>query len=156
VNICGVQVKLLCNNEYHQPSYVICLNYFNAFSEMSFSCDDKQTIMASNHTFIHSFIHQWIYSPLLGPDLFFSSVIFFTQTVGFPGRVISPSQGRYLHRGQHKHRINVHTDIHDLSRIRTHDPSFRASEYNSCLRPRGHCDRRRATTGLHIHSGFQA
>jgi hypothetical protein len=27
--------------------------------------------------FIHSFIHQWLFSPLLGPDLFFSSVIIF-------------------------------------------------------------------------------
>jgi hypothetical protein len=54
--------------------------------------------------------------------------------------VISPSQGCYLHTGQHKHRINAHTDIHALSGIRTHDPSFRASEDISCLRPRGHCD----------------
>jgi hypothetical protein len=57
------------------------------------------------------FIHQWLYSPLLGPGLF-SFVIFFTQTVGLLGRVISPSQGRYLHTGQHKHRVNAHTDIH--------------------------------------------
>jgi hypothetical protein len=28
-----------------------------------------------NHSFIHSFIHQWLYSSLLGPGLFFSSVI---------------------------------------------------------------------------------
>jgi hypothetical protein len=27
--------------------------------------------------FIHSFIHQWLYSPLLGPVLYFSFVIFF-------------------------------------------------------------------------------
>jgi hypothetical protein len=59
--------------------------------------------------FIHSFIHQWLYSHLLGPGLFFSFVIFFTQTVGLLGRVISPSQGRYLHTGQHKHRINAYT-----------------------------------------------
>jgi hypothetical protein len=50
------------------------------------------------------------------------------QMVELIGRVISPSQGRYLHAGQHKLRINVHTDIHALSVIRTHDPSFRASE----------------------------
>jgi hypothetical protein len=74
------------------------------------------------------FIHQLLYSPLLGPGLFFSSVIFSTQTVGLLGRVINPSQGRYLHTGQHKHRINAHTDVHALSGIRTHDPSVRASE----------------------------
>jgi hypothetical protein len=35
----------------------------------------------------------------------------FSQTVGLLGRVINPSQGRYLHT-EHKHRINAHTDIH--------------------------------------------
>jgi hypothetical protein len=59
-------------------------------------------------TFIHSFIHQCFYSSLLGPGLFFRFVIFFTQTAGLLGQVISPSQDRYLHRGQHKHRINEH------------------------------------------------
>jgi hypothetical protein len=52
-------------------------------------------------------------------------------------RVIIPSQGRYLHTGQHKHRINVHTDIHALSGIRTDDPSFRGRDDSSCLRHRG-------------------
>jgi hypothetical protein len=33
----------------------------------------------------------------------------FSQTVGLLGRVISPSQGRYLNTGQHKHRINAYT-----------------------------------------------
>jgi hypothetical protein len=32
----------------------------------------------------------------------------FTQSVGLLGRGISPSQGRYLHTGQHKHRLNAH------------------------------------------------
>jgi hypothetical protein len=32
-----------------------------------------------------------------------------SQTVGHLGRVISPSQGRYLHTRQHKHRINTYT-----------------------------------------------
>jgi hypothetical protein len=91
--------------------------------------------------YIHSFIHQWFYSPLLGPGLSFSSIIFFTQTVGLLGRGISPSQSRYLHTGQHKHRKNSHTDFHALSGIRTHDPSVRVGEDYSCLRPRGHCDR---------------
>jgi hypothetical protein len=54
------------------------------------------------------FIHQWLYSPLLYPDLFFSSAILFTQTVGLLGGVISPSQGRYLHTGQCKQVINAH------------------------------------------------
>jgi hypothetical protein len=33
----------------------------------------------------------------------------FLQTVGLLGRVISPSQGRYLNKGQHKQRINAYT-----------------------------------------------
>jgi hypothetical protein len=65
---------------------------------------------------------------MLGPDLFFSFVIFLTQTVGLLGQVISPSQGRYLHTGQHNRRIKAHTNIHVLSGIRTHDPSVRASD----------------------------
>jgi hypothetical protein len=52
------------------------------------------------------------------------------QSVGFLGRRISPSQDRYLTR----------TDVQAFSRIRTHDPSVRAGENISCLRPRGHCE----------------
>jgi hypothetical protein len=54
------------------------------------------------------------------------------HSVGLLGRVISPSQGRYL----------THTDIQASTGIRTHDPNVQASEDSSCLRPRGHCDRR--------------
>jgi hypothetical protein len=56
----------------------------------------------------HLFIHQWLYSPLLGSGLFFSSVSFFTQTVGLLGWVIRQSQGRYLHTGQHKQNKRTH------------------------------------------------
>jgi hypothetical protein len=36
----------------------------------------------------------------------------------------------------------IHTpNIHTLSGIRTHEPSVRASEGSTCLRPRGYCDR---------------
>jgi hypothetical protein len=66
----------------------------------------------------------------------------FNFLVGLLGWGISPSQGRYLHKEQYKHRINVNTDIHALSGIRTHDPSVPASEDRSCLRPCGHCVRR--------------
>jgi hypothetical protein len=66
----------------------------------------------------------------------------YTQSVGLLRQGISPSQGLYLHTEQHKPRINSNnTDIHALSGIRTHDPSVRAGEDSSCLRPRGHCDR---------------
>jgi hypothetical protein len=35
----------------------------------------------------------------------------------------------------------LNANIHALSRIQTHDPSFRASEDDLCLRPRGHSGR---------------
>jgi hypothetical protein len=45
----------------------------------------------------------------------------FRHMVGLLGRVISPSQGLYLHRTtQHR---KTRTNIHALSGIRTHDPS---------------------------------
>jgi hypothetical protein len=60
---------------------------------------------------------------------------YFSQTVGLLGRVISPSQGPYLHTGQHKQNKRIHTpNIHAFSGIRTHDPI-------SCLRLRGYSHR---------------
>jgi hypothetical protein len=60
----------------------------------------------------------------------------FSQKVGLLGQVISSSQGLYLNTGQHKQNKRIHTpNIHALSGIRTHDPSVRASEDSSCLRP---------------------
>jgi hypothetical protein len=41
----------------------------------------------------------------------FFSFLIYIQSVGLLGRGISPSQGRYLHTGQHKHRINTLTYI---------------------------------------------
>jgi hypothetical protein len=83
-------------------------------------------------------IYLWLYSPLLGLGGFFT---FLTYTFSRPlWTGISPSQSRYLHTEQHKRGIK-NTDIHALSRIRTHDPSVRAREGNSWLRPLGHCDR---------------
>jgi hypothetical protein len=62
----------------------------------------------------------------------------------------SPSQGCYLHTRQHEHRKNALTDIHDLIGIQIHDSSFRATEDSSCLRLRGHCDRRCYCRNLQI------
>jgi hypothetical protein len=41
----------------------------------------------------------------------------FSQTVGLLGRVINPSQGPYLNRGQHKHRINAYTHQTSIPRV---------------------------------------
>jgi hypothetical protein len=62
-----------------------------------------------------SFIHQRLYSPLFGPGRILSFVILYTM--------ISSSQGLYLYTGQHKHKMNAHTDIHVSSGIRTQGPN---------------------------------
>jgi hypothetical protein len=47
----------------------------------------------------------------------------------------------------------LHTpNIHALSEIRNHDPSARASENSSCLRPRGYCDQLSASL---VHHNYQ-
>jgi hypothetical protein len=64
----------------------------------------------------------------------------FTQMVGLLGRVISPSQGLYLHRTtQHR---KTRTNIHALSGIRTHDPSNQPAKT--------HASDRTATVTVHI------
>jgi hypothetical protein len=92
------------------------------------------------------FFFQRLFQPIQGPGLLFSSVIIFSQTVGLLGRVIRPSQGRYLNTGEHKQNKRIHTpNIHALSVNRTYDFSVRASEESSCFRPRGYCDRHQYT-----------
>jgi hypothetical protein len=59
--------------------------------------------LPSQLTFHYPNIHSLMaLQPFVGPGLFFSFVIFFTQTVGLFWRVISPSQCRYLHTEQDK------------------------------------------------------
>jgi hypothetical protein len=86
----------------------------------------------------HSFIHQWLYSPLLGPGLFFSFMIFFYTDGTTPWR-----SDQLVARPLPTYRTTQTQDkrTHALIGIRTHDPSVRASEDSSCLRPRGRCDR---------------
>jgi hypothetical protein len=65
--------------------------------------------------FIRSFIHSSMaLQPFVGPWPLFQFLNLFTQTVGLLGRVNSLSQGA-TYTGQHKHRINAHTNIHALS-----------------------------------------
>jgi hypothetical protein len=53
---------------------------------------------------VSHFIHSSMpLQPFVGPwPLQFRNLFFFTQSVGLLGQVISPSQGLYLHTGQHK------------------------------------------------------
>jgi hypothetical protein len=76
-------------------------------------------------------------STALGPSPLSFIFMIILQTVGRLGRVISSSQGLYLNTGQHKHRTNIRA----LRGIRTYDPSFRAREGSTFLRPLGYRDR---------------
>jgi hypothetical protein len=83
---------------------------------------------------------------------FLKLVNLFGHLLGLLGRGISPTQGLYLHRTtQHR---KTRTNIHASSGIRTHDPSVRAVEDSTCLRPRGHCDRpkQKANTILELRN----
>jgi hypothetical protein len=95
-----------------------------------------------NRCYVEEFFFPMAFIALTGPwPLLQFRNYFFTQTVGILGRVVSPSQSRYLYTGQQKYRINACTDIYTLSGIRTHDPSFRTKENSSYLRSCGHRDR---------------
>jgi uncharacterized BrkB/YihY/UPF0761 family membrane protein len=62
------------------------------------------------------------------------------QLVRLLGWGIGLTQDLYLHRTtQHR---KTRTYIHASSGIRNHNPSFRAAEDSTCLRPFGHWDRR--------------
>jgi hypothetical protein len=68
----------------------------------------------------------------------------FSQTVGLLGRVISPSQGRYLHTGQHKHRINAYTHQTSMPWL-GFEPTIPASERTKTVHA---LDRAATATGL--------
>jgi hypothetical protein len=77
--------------------------------------------------FIHSIIKGYT-ALFVGPWHLLQFHNFFAQSVGILGRVISPSQGRYLLTGQHEYRINAHTNIHALSGIRTYNSSLQRAK----------------------------
>jgi hypothetical protein len=99
-----------------------------------------------NFSKIYSFLSQHFFSRALRPPWALASAFQFHDhfTDGrTPGLVISLSQGLYLNTGQTRtQNKRIHTpNIYALSGIRAHDPSVRASENSSCLRPLGYCDR---------------
>jgi hypothetical protein len=88
-----------------------------------------------------------IYPPVNGSTALgdlgrFFSFLIYTQSVRVLWLGISPPQDRYLHTQDSTKTEETHRHIHASSGTRTQDLSFRASEDSSCLRPRGHCDRR--------------
>jgi hypothetical protein len=134
----------MCTSVAHQTACCSCHTYATDVEPLHNTASamlKKQMLPSSDKRPRFSFIHQWLYSPLLGPGLFFSFVIFFTQLIGLLGRVVSPSPGRYLHnrttQTQNK-RTQTHPCLEWDSKPRS---SVRASEDSSCLRPCAHCDR---------------
>jgi hypothetical protein len=89
------------------------------------------------HSFIHSSMAQ---QPLVGPWLLLEFHDRFYTNGRTPWTSDQPvARPLPIHRTIQTQ--NKHTDIHALSGIRTHNPSVRANEDSSCLRPRRHCDR---------------
>jgi hypothetical protein len=60
-----------------------------------------------NFISFHSFVHQWLYSPLWGPGLFFSFVIFFYTDGATTWTGDQPAARPLLHTNQHSQ--NKHT-----------------------------------------------
>jgi hypothetical protein len=89
---------------------------------------------------VHSFIHQWLYSSLLGPGLFFSSVIFF-YTDGMTPWTSDRPVARPLPT-QHKHR-RKRTRKHPCLQWDSNLRSQRSSERKQFMPHRwhGHCGR---------------
>jgi hypothetical protein len=84
---------------------------------------------------------EWLYSPC-GPWPLFQSPNLFTigRTRGANDQLITRPLPK--HRTAHTQNKHIYTpNIRDLSGIRTHGHSVRASEDSSCFRPRGYCDR---------------
>jgi hypothetical protein len=97
-----------------------------------------------DHFYVIVFFFQWNFQQFQSPGLLFSSVIIFFFTDGRTPCTSDQLVARPLpkHRTTQTQNKRIHTpNIHSLSGIRTHDPSVRASEDSSCLRPRGYCDR---------------
>jgi hypothetical protein len=88
------------------------------------------------HVYEVFFFSLWICGPL---DLggFFSFLILYI--VGRTPWTGDQPVARSLSTHSDTNREETHTEIHASSGIRIHDPSARASEDGSCLRPRGHC-----------------
>jgi hypothetical protein len=74
---------------------------------------------------------------------------FFTRAVGTPWMSDQPV-ARSLPTHRTTQTIEAYTNIHALSGIQTHDPSFRATENRSCLRPHDHCDRQLLYSDVYI------
>jgi hypothetical protein len=68
----------------------------------------RKARISSTVTSNSNYVGPSVCGTFMGPWPLFQFLYLFTQSVGLLRRGISPSQLRYLHTGQHKHRINAH------------------------------------------------
>jgi hypothetical protein len=81
-----------------------------------------------------------LYSPLLGPGRFLNFLILYTVSLQDSLNRGSARRKAALPAHRATQTQNKRTQyIHAWSGIRIHNPSVRATEDSSCLRPRGHC-----------------
>jgi hypothetical protein len=105
---------------------------------LPFHCSPNALILPAEFITL-SFIHSSMaLQPIVGPWPLLQFRNLFYIDGGAPWTSDQP-----VARPQPTHRttqtqINVHTDIHAVSVIQTHDPSVRANGESPCLRQRGH------------------
>jgi hypothetical protein len=108
---------------------------------VSYFCYKSRTpgTSQSGRTLVSPFFFPWLYSPFLdlGRLTYRRFLELFRHVVGLLGRVISPSQGLYLHRTkQHKKDADKHPCLKRDSNPRSQQPIGQDPR----LRPHGHCD----------------
>jgi hypothetical protein len=81
----------------------------------------------------------WTTSMKLSVSLWFSRSWTVGRTPWASNQLVARPLPVYKHRKTHIYTQTL--NIHALSRIRTHDPGFRASEDSACLKPLGYPDR---------------
>lgn len=90
--------------EASQPVLSQSLSKFSKSASQSLRPSIREPV--SSETVI-LYLSIYVSTALIDLGLFISFLIY-TQSLGALGQVISPSQGHYLHTGQHKHRIKAH------------------------------------------------
>jgi hypothetical protein len=97
-------------------------------------CDRQFSFFAK-----HYFFFPWLYSPwrTLAASHIGGFLSYLRHTAGLLGRVISPSQGLYLHRTPQQKDADKHTYFKRDSNPRSQQPTGQ----DPCFRPHGHCDR---------------
>jgi hypothetical protein len=135
-------IKYGDNLKYKGNFHTVVVTYLTFDTHQSFTARSVVMIVplitCTKEQFIHS---SMALQPFVGntPVLQFRNLYY---TVGrTPWRGDQPVASSLPTHGTKKTQNNAHRNVHDWSGIRIHDPRVQASEDNSCLRPRGHCDR---------------